>query len=500
MRAKDKKKHGKSKRKLLRRLENRPHVRETPMMEAKNIHYEIGDKAEAIHCGGIGAMHLLATHSGLIRRIDEHLNVLKRHLPYHESDHVLTMAYNIVAGGQCVEDIELLRRKPAFMDALGAVRIPDPTTSGDFLRRFDAVDVERFMDTVNGVRQKIWKMQGKTFRREAIIQVDATVQESCGECKEGMDIAYNGKWGYAPLIVSLANSREPLFIVNRPGNTPSCADAARWIDKAIEATRPVFGRLWIRGDSDYALTENFDRWTEGGVCFAFGYDARKNLIAIAEQIVDWSPLVRPAAYEVRTSPRAKPDNVKEKIVRERGYKNLVLEKEEIAEFSYRPVKCKRDYRVVAVRKTIKVLKGQLRMEDDVRYFFYITNADASDRNAPEVVFFCNDRCDHENDIEQLRNGIYALKMPAGDLVANWAYMAIVSLAWTLKAWMGLLMPHRATGRWIVRMEFRRFLATFINIPAQVVRTGRRFLYRLAGYMEHAPAFFGFLKLCRTLRL
>ena len=151
-----------------------------------------------------------------------------------------------------------------------------------------------------------------------------------------------------------------------------------------------------------------------------------------------------------------------------------------------------------IRKTIKVLEGQLRMGDQVRYFFYITNA--MEAGASDIVFFCNARCDHENDIEQMRNGIHAFRMPTGDLLSNWAYMVIISLAWTLKAWMGLLMPHRVTGREIIRMEFRRFLATFINIPAQVIRRGRQLWYRLADYMEHAPAFFGFLRFCRTLRL
>ena len=498
MRAKDKRKHRKSKRKLSRRLENRPHVREKPMLEASNIHYEISDKVEAIHCGGIGAVHLLARNSGLIQTIDEKLHLLKIHQPYHESDHVLNMAYNIIAGGQCVEDIELLRADPAYMDALGALRLPDPTTAGDFLRRFEEPDVLCLMDAANERRQEIWKTQSGSFKECAIIQGDAKIVATSGKCKKGMDMSYNGQWSYAPLIISLANTREPLFIVNRPGNTPSCADAAQWFDKAIELAKPVFDEVWIRGDTDFALTENFDRWTDDGVGFVFGYDAKPNLIARADEITHWDRLERPAKYDVKTAPREKPDNVKERIVEQRGYKNLVLEKEQIAEFPYRPGKCKKDYRMVVLKKTIQVKKGQLRLYDEVRYFFYITNG--RDKSASGVLFFSNDRCDHENDLEQLANGIHAFKLPTGDLVSNWAYMVTISLAWTLKAWMGLLMPHRPTGLEIVRMEFRRFLTTFINVPAQIVRKGRRLLHRLVGFMPHAPAFFGFVRRCRALRL
>ena len=154
--------------------------------------------------------------------------------------------------------------------------------------------------------------------------------------------------------------------------------------------------------------------------------------------------------------------------------------------------------MVVVKKTIKVTQGQAYLFDEFRYFFYITNDKRM--SAEEVVFFCNDRCDHENDIDQLRNGIHALKMPTGDLVSNWAYIVIASLAWTLKAWMGILMPHRATGYDIVRMEFRRFLNMFINAPVQILHHGRQRIFRLIGYMKNAPAFFGFLRACTALRL
>ena len=100
----------------------------------------------------------------------------------------------------------------------------------------------------------------------------------------------------------------------------------------------------------------------------------------------------------------------------------------------------------------------------------------------------------------MRNGVKALKMPTNDLVSNWAYIVIASLAWTLKSWMGLLMPHKASGYEIIRMEFRRFLRLYINVPAQILRKGRQLWYRLIGFMRNVPAFFGFLDVCYNLRL
>jgi hypothetical protein len=100
--------------------------------------------------------------------------------------------------------------------------------------------------------------------------------------------------------------------------------------------------------------------------------------------------------------------------------------------------------------------------DDVRYFFYITND--RKRSANQMIHFYRGRSDHENDIEQLKNGINALNPASDTLLSNWALMAIASLAWDLKAWFGLLLSYRPLGLSVVRMEFKRFINTFMRIP------------------------------------
>ena len=126
------------KRQIARRLDKQDNRGcDQPIMTASNIHYEIADRTRATAAGGIGAMHLLAKKLGLDEAIDRSLGLLKIHLPYHDSDHVLNIAYNLLAGGTCLEHLELLRHNEAYLDALGARRIPDPTTAGDFCRRFD---------------------------------------------------------------------------------------------------------------------------------------------------------------------------------------------------------------------------------------------------------------------------------------------------------------------------------------------------------------------------
>jgi hypothetical protein len=493
----------KRKRKLTKRLSRKQWPEQSgPMFKAKNIHYEMADRAHAIGSGGIGAFHLLARNSGLIDEINKKLCLFKIHLPYHESDHVLNIAYNTLTGGTCLDDIELLRNDETYMDALGTERIPDPTTAGDFTRRFSEVAVLALMEAINTVRVKMWdKRLSRSERSVAIVEADGSVAPTTGECKQGMGLAYNGIWGYHPLMISLANTQEPLYLVNRPGNRPSHDGAAPWIDRAVSLVRKSFRKVYVRGDTDFALTVNFDRWTKGGVGFAFGMDAMPNLVKTAENLDEkcWRVLKR----RKKTTPesgknRQRPLRVKEQIVVEKQYKNIKLEKEHVAEFTYQPTKCKQSYRVVVLRKSLAVKKGQVQLWDDTRYFFYITNIE--EKSPAEVVYFCNDRCNQENLIEQLKNGLNAMRMPVGDLESNWAYMVMCSLAWTLKAWFALVVRSRNGREKLLRMEFRQFLNAIVKVPVQIINASRQIIYRVMGYNYWTHTFFRTFDTIRQLRL
>lgn len=370
-----------------------------PMLKASNIKYEIGDRLRGTAVGGIGAMHLLARRVGLIESIDTQVDVLRRHLPYHESDHVLNIAYNALSGGTCLEDIELRRQDEVYLDTLGAQRIPDPTTAGDFCRRFTAEDVEQLMTAINETRLKVWAQQGEEFFEQAIVDADGTLAETYGECKQGMDVTFKGAWGYHPLVISLANTQEPLFLENRSGNRPSHEGAAARLDQAIElCARAGFRRMLLRGDTDFSQTRYLDGWSDQGVEFIFGIDAMSNLVNIADSLGPprWKRLARPAKYEVATSERRRPANVKEQVVRERGFKNIRLNGEDVAEFLYRPTACQQDYRIVAVRKNLSVERGETALFDDIRYFFYITNR--MDDDAEGIVLLANQRCNQETSL------------------------------------------------------------------------------------------------------
>jgi Transposase DDE domain group 1 len=460
------------------------------MLRASNIHYELSDKVRGLSCGGIGAIHLMARRLGLVEAIDQRLHVLKVHLPYHESDHVLNIAYNLLAGGTCLEDLELRRQDEVYLNALGAQRIPDPTTAGDFCRRYEESDIQALMNAINDVRVEAWRRQPESFFDEAILEADGHLIQTTGQCKEGMDISYQGAWGYHPLLVSLANTAEPLYLMNRPGNRPSHEGAAWYLDRAARLCREAgFKRVLLRGDTDFTQTAPLDRWDAAGYRFVFGIDAMPNLVQTAEYLPKsaWRRLDRPGRYAVKTEPRQRPENVKERIVRERQFENIRLDSEQVAEFEYRPTRCEKSYRLVVVRKNLSVEKGEHVLFDDVRYFFYITNDRAM--SAADVVYCANARCDQENLIAQLAGGVRALNAPVDNLTSNWAYMVMASLAWTLKAWFALCLPeagrwsakHRTEKRRVLRMEFKTFLNAFIRVPCQIVRAGRRMVYRLLAW-------------------
>jgi Transposase DDE domain group 1 len=479
-------------RRVLKRIENRPGPqRDQPMITATNIHYELADRVQGLSAGGIGALLLLARKTGLIRDIDHNLHLLKRHLPYHESDHVLNIAFNILAGGTRIEHLELRRNDEVYLDALGAQRIPDPTTEGDFCRRFSEADVLTLLDTINQTRLRVWSEQPAAFFEEAILDVDGTLVGTDAECKQGVDIAYNGTWGYHPLLISLANTAEPLYLINRSGNRPSHEGADEALDKMIALCRQAgFRRITLRGDTKFTQTKHLDRWDQAGdVGFVFGFEAHDTLKARADDLPAeaYSFLERPPRYAITTTPRETPERVKPQIVQERGYKTIHLLEEMIAEFDYRPVACRRSYRVVVLRKRLGIDKGQMRLFEEYRYFFYITN----DRVTPaeQIVFSANDRCDQENLIAQLKSGVHALTTPVDTLVSNWAYMVMASLAWNLKAWSALMVPvsprhaarHQAERRSLLRMEFATFCAAVIQMPCQIVRGGGRLIFRLLSW-------------------
>ena len=129
-----------------------------------------------------------------------------------------------------------------------------------------------------------------------------------------------------------------------------------------------------------------------------------------------------------------------------------------------------------MRKNISVQKGERVLFEEIRYFFYITNR--GDYTPEEIVSLANGRCHQENVIEQLKNGVNAMRMPVDDLLSNWAYMVMTSLAWNLKAWFGLLLPNGRRGAELVKIGVPAFCAR----DRFITRADRA--HRQTGHLPH----------------
>lgn len=458
-----------------------------------NVRYDVSGRTRAVAAGGLGAASQVVAWLGLDGEINKNLRVLKRHMPYQDSDHVLTVAYNLLAGGTCLEDVDSMRMDAAMLDALGAQRIPDPTTLGDFCRRFTEADVISLMDVINEARRKVWAQQPDEFFDEATIEADGTIVPVEGNCTEGVGMTYKGVIGYQPLLVSLAETEEPLFLVNRPGNVNSSQGATSWYDTAIQLCRSAgFRKITLRGDAAFSQTRELDRWTRDGIRVVLGFRACTHVIEKAcEAAGSWKKLTRPARYTVATEPRSKRPDYRQQLVEDNGYLNLRLRSEEIKEIRHSPAATTNDYRVIVLRKNITREQGEAALLDDVRYFAYITND--WDTPAADLVCEANKRCNQEKLIETLKNQVHALRMPVGSLVSNWAYNVMASLAYSITRWVRLLLP--VSGRWaakhreekqaVLKLSFQSFLSRVLLIPAQIVKGARRVTYRLLAWKPHA---------------
>ncbi len=485
-----------------------------PMTQSDNIHYEVASKVGGTGFGGMAAVHAFVKRIGFDQAINQRLKVFKRRCPYYESDHVLNVAYNTMCGALSLQEIEIRRNDEHYLDSLGAERIPDPTTTGDFCRRMTPVSIDILQDAIDHVRLKVWNEQGKDFKKLATIDMDATIVETDGECKGGMDISYKNIWGYHPLLFTLAETGEVLRLTNRGGNAQSGHNAFKDADKIIALCKKAdFERIMLRGDTAFTQTDHLDRWDEDNVEFVFGIAKHKNLVAKIDEIAEnqWKPVPRDPSYDPSTPNRARPDKVKRQIIAERGYRNRRMKEEVYVEIPYKPYKCDKTYRLIIVRKKQDVTEQGVLFENDV-YFFYISNLNSTQYTGLDVIYQSNKRCNQENVIAQL-NAARALHAPVDELISNWAYMVMASLSWTLKAWIALSIPEEPIENTckpskkavkeankkikeektrLLRMEHRTFVEQFIRLPALIVRTGRKLIVRLTSINPCSHIFNQFL--------
>lgn len=432
-------------------------------------------RSESSPYGGLSLISGLIRKLKLPQRLNGSLNLLKKRRAYGESEHVLTHVCNLYLGGSCIEDISLLQSDEAVRRMLGAKQIPDPTTAGDFLRRFDKENLDALNRVIDDTHETVWrKRYGKKKRAEAFVDLDSHIHPIYGNQKEAADFNYKGNYGYHPLVISLAGTGEVLRILNRPGNVVSADGAGALLDEVFPLLKRNFKHVIIRGDSAFARQELYDLCDEHEQSFAFVSASHPNLVKIAETVPQnrWKEFSQ--STRCGKAKRQRDKNIRRKRVRTRQMRNLALKKQWVTEIPYTPEQSQEEYRLVIRRQKIEESK-QGELFTFYRYRFAITNLPQS-YSAHRVLNIVYQRCDQENVIEQLKNGVSAMKMPAASFAANSAYLTCARMAHNFKAWLAMLALPEEVMRW----EWKRFRFTFIYLSVQVIRKARQTIVRLAG--------------------
>jgi len=429
--------------------------------------------------GGLALAARLSATLKLPQAIDRDIKLFKRHSPFHESDHVLTHVYNLFVGGDNIEDIADLQHSEAVCRMLGAGRLPDPTTAGDFLRRFSQEDIDALDRVTDQMHLATWKRRyGRKKQALGIVDIDSHVHHVYGNQKEGADFTYKGGFGYHPLVLSLAGSQECLRLVNRPGNIASADGAAEQLQGVAWLLKTRFRKVLVRGDSAFARQDLYEACERNGFDFAFVSPVQKNFEALADSIPQgrWR-VFDPHATKTRAidaaDRRLRRGNLRRAKARERGKYDMKLEKQWMAEIPYTPARSGNTYRLIIRRQLIEE-SFQGRFFEVWRYRYAITNLPGSVTTA-EVLRLTYQRCDQENIVEQLQSGVAAMRMPTGTLLANAALLACARIAHNFKAWLAMLALPEEVMRW----EWKRFRKAFVFLAARVVLNARQTLVRIA---------------------
>jgi len=434
-------------------------------------------QADVTSYGGLALATGVARALGLPQLLDERLNLLRRQLPYTESDHVLSHVYNLFVGGSCLEDMANLQGSEAVRRMLGACRLPDPTTAGDFLRRFDQTTLDALDEAIDDAQERVWRRRYKKRRQPvAIVDLDSHVREVYGVQKEGADFSHKGTWSYHPLVISLAGTQECLRLINRPGNAPSAEGAVDQLSKLLPRLGKRFRQVIVRGDSAFLNHKILDTCAEADQCFAIVMAGYPNVVDLADKLPEtaWQRFEPRVQREPRKKPqRRRRGNLRRRIARRRNKRDMLLLKQWVAEIPYQPSRCKHSYRLIIRRQFIEEVDKQGNLFDLWRYRFALTNL--TDRSAEEVLDLTYRRCDQENLIEQLQNGLAGMRMPTGELLSNAAFLCCARLAHNLKSWLAQLALPNEVARW----EWKRFRHAFVYVAATVIRRARQTWVRLA---------------------
>lgn len=380
---------------------------------------------------GVVLVHELARQLGVEQIVDEELHVKQRERGYSEGQAIGGLIYNLLLGGECLSDLEVLRGDRGTQELLTQEAILAPRTAGEFLQKFDLGAIRDLQRVNLRVQQRVRSQQTSPT---CTIDLDSSIYEQASTHKQGSNKAYNGQIGYHPLFAFWAEEGELLFSHLRRGSAHTSRNV-RWFLVETFKRVPAPAAVALRADSGFYCKEVV-QWCEAHhLRFTITADQTAPLLALIEALPDrcWTTLSADYPFS------------------------------EVTELRYQPARWRKAYRYVVKRQLSESKAGDLYWQ----YHVFVTNDEFTP--APELEVWHLQHADMENRIKEHKSGLGLEKLPSGRFHANWAYLLIGQLAFNLSAWFKkLVLPasyHQATLKTI-----RHHL---LNLAGKIVHSARQ---------------------------
>ena len=432
-------------------------------------------RSPLVSYAGIAAARDLIKKLDIASTIDSTVSVLKRHRPYFESDHILNFAYNFLTGGETINDIERLQESQGFLRMLGTESIPDPTTAGDFLVRFQEKDIDDFQGSLDTMQDSAFSLLDSKRKERATIEQDSSIHEVYGEKKEGADYAYENTYSYLAQYVTLAETGDVLHQDLREGNCYATQGLSKILPGIIDRVSKHFKHIRYRADSASYDKDIVKSCEQRGVEFYISAKQTRKLVRAVQTIEEreWKCFRSMKLSSSTTKPpvkkRKKRKNHKRAVKDRRKPHRQRRGKIQIASFRYQPQGWDKPYRFIAKRTQVVDEYGQQYLEEGLcKYIYHIIVTNDTAASDTRAMHIAQGRSNQENLIKDFKYGLGLSHVPTGFFLANKIYFKIAALAWNIKTWMLNLL---SIGDGAV-LRFKRFLYLWINHACIVSKTSR----------------------------
>ena len=383
---------------------------------------------------GVVLMQEFIKQLGVAAILDEEIKVKERERSFSESVYLLAIVWNLILGGECVDDLNVLRGDPGTLRLIEMERLPTPRATGKFLRRFQIGDVRDLQRALRLIQERAHRHVLKWLPvATCTIDLDSSIFEQCAKKREGVKRAYNGERGYHPLFAFWAEVGELLFSHLQSGNVYASKKAI-WFMSQVLLCVPQGLKLKLRADSA------FYSWKFIGFC-----EAKEIIYAITADTTKLLRRVIQALGESLWEPYGDDPGV------------------EVSEFRYQPIR-RSEHRYVVKRVAKHDVKGNL------RYVYHAVVTNDETMKPAALVKWQLERCNMENQIKEHKIGFSLEHLPNQKFFANWVYLLAGQLAFDLDAWFKyLILPEQYLTATIKTQRHHLF-----NLSGKIVTTGRQF--------------------------